>query len=1539
MSECKYTYNNRSYDYKELVEVIRTDPNKELGILYSVDPDRQTQLYDKITELKKDFKLKSNKAPSENVSTISTDEYDVDVPAGYYTLQTFIDSGNFDLAGNAPGFRLNYDEYLKLEYEKLMKAGYSEEDAKLKTSLIKTKWDKMAKDGSDLHRIIVSSNSDDDFRHFNRVSLNTSFQGKYDMLPEVVSQVMKEVLYVHDNAHSKLIRNINLEAEIRGLAEKIIGHIDYLVIRPDGELEIFNLKVSKDSYVEWSEAKKEKYKYQLAFLKRILEHHGINVKHIRTNIIPIKLDYDENFDEIKGITVNHVQSYDMSGQRYILQKYDDIVSQYIDSTIDTSDIQNDIFDKVNPQLSKIFPGRNQEVVSKGLKETAKSWVEKNWNSIATQAVDKPGWNILLPGEKESVYISDTRVGVKNEQLLALVEEHSSLYNKKTGSVGISRLISDIKKSYENKRDFFASETKDEAGAVLSQRLERYFSENEKDSEGNITGYNWELLESDTLADAGILLFRHKATNQLDVIMLSDYDFDTKLKTKGRDNLLGYYLPDMNSQNFTMETTMGNIEMVRAMTLLNEIIPKLGNTKLGQLLVVGTNPRYKRKAFEVPIQAVLPQFETIVQVVKSNNPTLKFENNFKTLKISCIDPEKLLIQKFRDIQRTDPGISRDIKGIEKYIDGYTDVNGLTIDGLETISTTEGKIERITSILNFIGEMDPVIKHASPKELIEKYCKDNDKTRRAAAQIYVAAFKALQMYNGDYHLENESFSQMSEYMLKPQTIPNINVRSTAYMFQGAINNVATEMMKQYSPIRQIFMDYYKAIGYSPTQNATIGNHAQQFENLYQRDLQGNRTLDFKNPYDPSSDLTTAEREFLKKILFELNKIRYRMRGLTWEYSSPNDPKLIERINKGEFKYDGGITYLNVPLKRMSKSTRNENIGTRIKEFGKRWLKRITHPKDAFKEFVEDMMDEKEQDRRDSDIESLQAYNPFLNSEMSANVRSNYINNHDVDFFEYDLETLFIEFLEKDIQCSEFNKMLTRTKAILLDLQLRGVSGDDPEAVQHTVKTIMDYLTVNVYNKSIMEDSTQAIEAFLEPIRRAVTTCYIAANPTAAVRDVTQGLLENIVRTITKYQTDINVSDIMHGYKEVITEGPGNVMVITKLNQINLKYRLSNLDVARISEGMKTSGSGVLNPDHWAYATLRSPDYLNRMVLFSARMHHDGVDDAYYIKDGNLVYDWTKDHRFDIYRSGDSKHPEYAKQRSLYVSLLRAFNLENNTTLVEGDALPDAYTSQQITMFKNFADTIYGSYNQSTRAKYENVALGRNFGVFSTWMNGIVEVYTKKRQISTSESKWEQSTDVNGNKEWIDKNGNLVTRELDSEGNPILQEGDVPFMKDVPVMVQGVLYTLKDFFTEWYDNGFESTKNNVLGNEINRRNFRRMFSDLLVWMVLGLLFTCALTPAYQEHKKNARGQDLIQNGLIELTYNGFHNAYDGFKGPFAVLDYIGNSTNPATYKLPTKILNDMGSYLMGNKTFGGLMMGSQALPRSFRDTYRMWVRDTQH
>ncbi len=171
--------------------------------------------------------------------------------------------------------------------------------------------------------------------------------------------------------------------------------------------------------------------------------------------------------------------------------------------------------------------------------------------------------------------------------------------------------------------------------------------------------------------------------------------------------------------------------------------------------------------------------------------------------------------------------------------------------------------------------------------------------------------------------------------------------------------------------------------------------------------------------------------------------------------------------------------------------------------RWAKRLKHPKDAFREFSEEILNDEEKRQRDADIERLQAYNPFLKSETSDNLRINYIADKGVDYFETDLETIMVDFMEKHIQCQEFNKMLTRTKGILLDLQLRGIAEDDKEGVQHTIKTIEEYLDVSVYNRSIMEPISQSIENFLEPIRRAVSKCYIAANPVGMIRDLTEGL----------------------------------------------------------------------------------------------------------------------------------------------------------------------------------------------------------------------------------------------------------------------------------------------------------------------------------------------------------------------------------------------------------------------------------------------------
>jgi len=84
----------------------------------------------------------------------------------------------------------------------------------------------------------------------------------------------------------------------------------------------------------------------------------------------------------------------------------------------------------------------------------------------------------------------------------------------------------------------------------------------------------------------------------------------------------------------------------------------------------------------------------------------------------------------------------------------------------------------------------------------------------------------------------------------------------------------------------------------------------------------------------------------------------------------------------------------------------------------------------------------------------------------------------------------------------------------------------------------------------------------------------------------------------------------------------MNINLLSKLNIRYRLSNTDLARIKERLRTGRNGAYNWDNWAYSTLRTPDFLNRLTLFVARCMQDGVWEAYSLENGELKYDVNKD-----------------------------------------------------------------------------------------------------------------------------------------------------------------------------------------------------------------------------------------------------------------------------------------------------------------------------
>lgn len=1505
--KCKYKIGDKIYSsYQELISNISDDEIKNFAaILFSLDTENQ--LYDKIQSLSHEYAITHHKDSF-------MDDSDISVSNGF-TTQTFIDSGYFLVNGEPPMFRMDFDTYTNLMRVKLVNSGFTEQQAKNVIDMQKANWETIAADATTLHKIIVSSSSTDNDRHFAGAALNTSFQPVYDKLRKITNEVERQVLKT--NRGSQLLKNINLTAKLRNIAEDIVGHIDYMCIKDDGTLDIYNLAVSTESESDWASVKKEKYKYKLALLKRILEYNGIKAKDIRVNLIPIKIKYNETFDNIEDIQAFSAKSYDMSDSKYTMQPYDNVVSNFIESNIDIVDVNDEDLVTANIQLSKIFPNHSIEITTQGIKESAKGWVKSNWKVIAKPSEGKRGWDITFPGDEDSIHIDDTRIGEKNQELIDIVStREQELFDATPSRKATYRVVADIKQAYKQKLPAFYCSLKN--SSFIQNQLNKYFEYSETDEDGKPV-YKWELINNDSLTNSNILLFRHKLTNQVDVVSITPFDVSTKVNYKGRENLLGSYLTDVNSKGFTTQSNYGNIEAIRTMTVLNQILPKLPfEPKLGTLKVVGISSYHNKKGCEIDMQNILPVFKTVVDVVNENNNTLNMVNNFSKLGTKVIDPAYLLIQTWREAIDEHSDVS-DLKELESIIVDQHKADGTTIAGLETTNTIEGKIQKLEAIIDKIQKLNRLPR--DPKR-IQQVLYSADPQLSTLAKIYTATIHALNLYNGDISLENEAFSSLNEYLSKPQSIANSNVRTITRMFQQSVNTIANKMLQEYSPMKKAMEEFFKAKGYNALRNSVIGDEARIFNNLYELDNTNNKTMRFKNPYDSNSNLDNAERKLLKTVLFEINKIRYEMRGQTFEFANSEDSKIKDVITK--------TNWLDVPLEKASTATRRLKSKSSFIESMKNLYKRVAHPKEAFEEFSNELFSEQDKEEVSSAIRDLQVYNPFTRSE-DVNRRANWINEKGVDFFETNIENILIDFMEKHIQSNEYKKMLTRTSGVLLDLYIKGETEDDSKNIEHTVKAIDDFLTTAVYNQSIMEPTSKLIDSYLSPVRTLISRLYIAGNVVGSIRDTVQGFYENIARSINHYQTNINTKDVLYGYKSVVLEGPQNIMTISKLNQLNLKYRLSNMDIAKISEGQKTCRGGILNWENWAYSTLYGPDYLNRLVLFSAQMHHDGVDDAYLIKDKKLVYDWTKDKRFSLYAKEDKSNiKEYNKQRSLYLSTLRMFNQEQGLSLVEGDALPDAYTNTQITAFKNMADSIYGAYNQSTKSKYENIAIGRNFALFSTWMNGMVDNYLKKTQLSNSSYHTEIET-RDGKELYWNKLGEAVTLE---EGG----DKQCPVVKYVPDVVQGIIYTIQNTFNELYYNGTEGVIKNIWNNPLQRANLKKLLSDLLMAMLVAGLMGSVFSTEYTSYKKNADPNALFTNAAAELIFKGMKGASSSVAGPMGAIDYITNQTNPAALRTSFKIYEDMWKLFSGSKSLAETIVGAQATLRGCQDSFKLWYKEQQ-
>lgn len=1536
---CTYTYKNKTYKgYKELIEELRKNKSDINDIIYSANLDLQTKNVDTLQNLKQSgFKVGQTQFRGEIKETdISSGSADLNIPSGAYSTQTFVDSGRFINPNGTDIIPvLRVDDYLKRQEQLYRSMGMQDSEIQSRLNLIQSNWKRIAQDGNDLHKIILHCNMDDDYQDVMKLTNGTSFFNISDTIHEKYeNEIFKQVRLKNgkvskeygDNSENVILKNINVSAELTQ-GGTIYGHIDYAVVHPDGSIEIFNIKSSHEDPSYWDRAKIEKYQYEFALLAQILQYNGISAKNIKFNVIPIVLDYDEQFKNIKDITVKNSICYSHYQDSFILGKHMQQAGKFIPSNVNTVHIDQTSIDAVDKQLSAMFPIKNIKAV--GIQATIKDYVDKNWYYWMRGSREGSGWNLTIDGE--DIVLTDSRKGSENEELMDIIRKRADkLLDPLNGTLNASSIIA----AFDGYRRIGFPDFKN---TYLNSLFTPYFDHT------TVTGvdgklkfkYNWEIIKNDTLSACNILMFRNVNTNQVNVVSISGEDIDGKVEQEKSNTILGHYLSGsfaIDSEGHKlMDSTYGNIEIMRALTLLNELIPSLPDeAELGNITVIG-GIGTKIKSKTVAVETVVPTFLKAQEVLNKKDPELKIENHFKERK--NVSTVKSFLSEFWSIIEDVPNFgSTDLGGIQKLVEGtnpngtYSEVGGLVLDSITSADTVEVQIQRLEELIKTVSSvLQGYTGNISPDKLVEQSQKslngssNTEKLIIAGAKILVSASKALNQLSGIPQISASDLSEWERLIARPQNMSDNNIRIISTLLQEAINNVSRKIEPLVSSFNVACLEYYKAKGYSSLQNETIGNQASVFQHLYEDNVDD---LIFKNPWDMTNGLDDADRKFLKRTLFEI----LRAKTDNFAFDSPDSVsfKNYALNNANNFK---------VPLEKGSTSTRWNNPAAHFSEFKKRAVEFCKNPSRLFKEVYEGIIDQEEAEKIDRDIENLQAYNKFRVSEHDSGrqrlfgVARKYMPNSPRSYFETNLQNLVIDYVYKDSQEYEMNRMLIRARGILMGLRLAGVTENNPEKYMKVAKHIDDYLKVSIYKRSIMQESSKKWVTWLAPLRKMVSNVYIALNPVGAVRDTIGGFMSNMIRTMTKFRTNVDSGDVLWAYQFVLGKGVHSAMSINLLDKLNAKYLISNINREQLQEGYKTDKGGVLNAGNWAYATLRKPDFLNRMTLFIARLKHDGAIDAYSVENGQLKYNWRKDKRFSLLANNDKSNlVEYNKQKGLYLSLLRDFNLEGYNLEVDVKTdLPDGYTLKQVNGIKELGDTIYGAYDTSTKSMYEFYAVGSQFLPFSTWMNGIYDVYFGKQRESSYETETVQASE-NGQLLYLDENGNITT-----------EDTGIPYYRDIPIMVQGVYQTLIDTCKAIYHKpGIESLQE-IWNDPMHRRNYKRVFSDLLWAMLLGLLFKYIIDPAYKEHKKNGDGEAVIKNAVVELLYKGGGSAFEEFKGPYPILDYVMNSTSPMAVKWGYKVPADVAKMLFGEKTVQDVVLNSQALPRSLSDTYKMWARDT--
>lgn len=1191
----------------------------------------------------------------------------------------------------------------------------------------------------------------------------------------------------------------------------VAGIADLVVIDRNGKSHVYDYKTSDKDEAAWSQAKLDTIEYQLGMYKQLLRKNGMDVDTI--NYIPVKLnDIDYTNKLVNDFEIASAKGVYLPDNEKVMRRIGNFVPY--DVSIKLGDVTSnkavyqfmkEAFNYERPADKVVTPasiGEEFEKLKGRLSNDGRSYVI--FNPINYQE------NVYIPK-----HLSEVEIKKRLKTELTRLSNYQKMLPTR-----FYDFVQYAKNQMEKNQpiDWESRWAKDD-GTVnkMLSLLTKY-----------IMDPAWRPLQSDALYDMNTVGFENTETDQIDLITLSSDNLDKApqlLADKGKaTSLLGNFMSDSKAlfNKIPAKVTNGDVELLKLMAFIKNNEGIFGDRQIGNLYAL--NILEKNVVPAVYTQTVDALESQWAQLIKHIPSTLDIRGKDWTIKgVDFVDAFVQDINNMFDRTGFNPSNSKMIK-----------------QSLDSLTNATTKEEKITSLDKIANKLLDGIGYNPGTGVFRK--------PDASRLIYLASQAIMQLEDLPTIREHD----MKNYgnLLKenintsnPTSMQNQAMQNVVALTGKALNNTTHKFNEYKERVRSITADLYKAQG-TLSGVKVIGYNLGVFQNLLEKDSTGKLTMRLKDPSHPS--LAPAESKYIKEYMNLLGEVRKAKLGLTGD----EDTLTSEHAR-------------NIPLMRASEMS--AFIGQNYKEWFKNYFRDITNPNNVY---------ENDKDSWDLLKSQSKMFNFFDNFDINLEKRAEKLDHSDPTEFETDLEAVMDMYFMIHSKEVEMNKIMPAINAQKMFTMFSEHYMFEDNAT--TAKAINDYVATVIFDKNLIAEESKGLAVTAQTVKRIVSGATMGLNVASGITHMALGIMNNTTRLMAnKFDaTTFQADDLTKATKLIYGDLNTNKMSFEHVgfcDNINEMYRISDMNLKELVHKVQTTSSGVAKfGSHWAFWLQSLPIYTNRMSMFMAQMIHEGIvkvdstggitkDSALQLIKGKLVYNDKLDDRYKEYLAKPDLAPHLQKApwkeaRASYLKAQEVMAQEPGGIKADG-SLARPYDNKTRDSLKTAADDVHGNYDKDTRTRLEQLAFGKMFLQFKTYL-------------TAKKNRWYMETHPD------DRRGQWVTEYDEGSGEPIrLWKGRV---------TEGIFQTMCALTSEVKNNG-SLIKGWDSMHVTQKQNMALMLGDILQFgiysMLLGMIGYTAIKKTDPVQAEMLRG---LSNATNDLWIGTSISALAGEKNPMAVLSW---------------------------------------------------------